>query len=174
MDQEPDDAPLDVAVRNSKLSRSARTLAIAETGMPDWAPKFLEVLSQTCIVRLSAKAAGISTFTAYNGYHDFPVLAEKWDIAIKEGRDILLAEAWKRALHGSDRMLALLLRMYYPEHFPRPVGAPGQALSQTTNNMLVLSEGTVDYDKIRRDLTKRYLPDAPATTEDGDFREITE
>lgn len=160
------DPDMPVSERNFIGRREAKALAISQTGMPDWAPTFLEMMAKTCNVRASCMAAGISSTSAYNAYQEFPVFRQEWENAKTEGRDILLQEAWRRALHGSDRLLGLLLKMYYPEYFPRN-GMKTMREPQDEDTSVISGE-RIDYDNIRERIAKRYLPPPETRSEEGD------
>lgn len=160
------DPDMPVNSRNFLGVREARELAIAETGMPDWAPKFLAILSQTCNVRAACSAAGIAGPTAYRTFEAFPIFREAWQDALREGRDILLQEAWTRALRGSDKMLAMLIRMYFPEYFPR--GGIQALETPKEQDDSIISGERIDYDNIRSRISKRYLQEVIVPAEERD------
>lgn len=105
----------------------------------NWRARFLEVLASTSNVTASAQAAGVDRTTAYKARKAKGRTAERfreaWDEAMDAAKDRLLAEAWRRAVSGterpvfqggkhvgsvkeySDRLLETLLRAHMPEMF---------------------------------------------------------
>jgi hypothetical protein len=81
---------------------------------PDWAPRFIESLRATGIVRLSASSAGVDRDTAYKRRGRDPQFAAAWAQAREDATDVLEAEARRRALSTSDGLLMFLLRANRP------------------------------------------------------------
>lgn len=84
---------------------------------PDWAPRFLELFRATGNVRLAADGAGIDRTTVYARADRDPAFDAAWRSAADDATDLLLAEARRRGLAGSDALLALLLRALRPDLF---------------------------------------------------------
>lgn len=79
--------------------------------------RFLELLRQTCNVRLSADGAGIDRDTAYRRRQSDGLFAAAWARAEADAVDVLEAEARRRALTMSDNLLIFLLKAHRPERF---------------------------------------------------------
>jgi len=97
--------------------------------------QFIEVLRRSANVSCAARAIGIGRATAYRWRDDSPEFAELWEEAIHEAVDNLEAEAWRRAIEGtnkpvyhggqlvghiphySDTLLIFLLKGHRPERF---------------------------------------------------------
>ncbi len=79
-----------------------------------WHARFLEVMGNTCNVTLSAKAANISRFTAYDHYKTDKDFAAQWDDAKEAAVEVLEAEAWARARKQSDTLIIFLLKAHKP------------------------------------------------------------
>ena len=84
---------------------------------PDWAPRFLETVRATGNVRLAADSVGIHRTTPYARAERDPEFAAAWAAANEAAVDVLEAEARRRALSGSDSLLAFLLRAHRPERY---------------------------------------------------------
>lgn len=63
---------------------------------------FLDELRETANVTLAARAAGISSGTAYKHRQTDVLFAERWDEAINEAVDMLEHEAHRRAFKGVE------------------------------------------------------------------------
>lgn len=69
-----------------------------------WVPVFLLTMRETCNVRASCEAAGVSSQHA-NQYKDLhPEFAEMWENARQDAIDALEHSSWQRALHGVDKL----------------------------------------------------------------------
>lgn len=76
--------------------------------------RFLEVLEETCSVKHSAEACGISRNLAYIHRKQDVEFAREWDGAVERALDDLLGEAHRRAtVEKSDRLLEVLLKFRY-------------------------------------------------------------
>ncbi|GAB2491252.1 hypothetical protein [Arenimonas alkanexedens] len=76
--------------------------------------RFLEVLEETCSVKHSAEACGISRNLAYIHRKQDLEFAKDWDSAVERALDDLLGEAHRRAtIEKSDRLLEVLLKFRY-------------------------------------------------------------
>jgi hypothetical protein len=84
---------------------------------PDWTDRFLETIRSTGNVRLAADAAGIDRTTPYARAKRDATFAAAWAAANEDAVDILEAEARRRALSGSDALLAFLLRAHRPDRY---------------------------------------------------------
>lgn len=96
---------------------------------------FLEVLAETANVTRAAKAAGVTTWTAYEARKQDAAFADQWHEAVEEACDLMEAEALRRAVDGvakpvfyqgkqcgeiqeySDTLLIFLLKAHRPEKF---------------------------------------------------------
>lgn len=97
--------------------------------------KFIEVLRHSCNVSEASRTAGIERNTAYRWRDADPAFAALWAEAEEYAADRLEAEAWRRAVDGtdkpvihqgvitdtykeySDRMLEILLKGHRPERY---------------------------------------------------------
>ena len=130
---------------------SASTLVYDPTPAPEWPPlptwraAFLGALALNGNVSDAARAAGIARDTAYKTRARNPGFAQDWRTAEQIASDVLLREAWRRAVEGgrqykfhpktgaplrhpetgepyyelvySDALLALLLKARLPGQF---------------------------------------------------------
>jgi hypothetical protein len=71
--------------------------------------------AETGDVRASSKAARISVATHYRMLREVDSYCEAFETARALAIDELEAEAFRRALDGSDELLAFLLRAWLPE-----------------------------------------------------------
>ena len=79
-----------------------------------WQKAFFAALEITGSVTASAKAAGVSTVTAYAHKRADPVFAKQWEEAQERSADELEDEARRRAKAGSDVLLMFLLKGLRP------------------------------------------------------------
>jgi hypothetical protein len=77
--------------------------------------KFMANYGETGDVRAAAKAATISVATHYRMLREVDSYCEAFEVARALAIDELEAEAFRRALNGSDELLAFLLRAWLPE-----------------------------------------------------------
>ena len=70
--------------------------------LPEYLVEFLQVLSHTGNVSLSARRIGWSRSTIYAFAAKNPSFREAMREALTEGRELLLGEAWKRATQWSE------------------------------------------------------------------------
>ena len=100
-----------------------------------WRPLFLETLRRTGNVRLAANNADVARQAAYQARDKSPKFRADWDEALEEARELLEAEARRRAAIGveepvfykgqvvgqirkySDNLLMFLLKAHWPEKF---------------------------------------------------------
>lgn len=82
---------------------------------------FIRMLQAGCRPTEAADACGLGRTTVYRHRRTDAAFAERWNAAIHDqGRiDALIAEAKRRALRGSDRLLEFLLCNLDPEHFSK-------------------------------------------------------
>lgn len=107
-----------MAKKNGKSKDDAANAAPKkEAADTSWHDRFLELLSSSCNVTLSAKGAGIDRETARRHYKAFPDFAAKWDDAKEAAIEILEAEAWSRARKQSDVLMIFLLKAHKPERY---------------------------------------------------------
>ena len=104
-------------------------------GRRPWKPLFLDTLRGTGNVRLSASNADVARQVAYRARDSSPTFRADWDEALEEARELLEAEARRRAAIGvdepvyykgkvvgqirkySDNLLMFLLKAHWPEKF---------------------------------------------------------
>lgn len=79
--------------------------------------QFIDLLSKTCNVTLSAKGAGISRITAYEWRNTNAEFAALWNDALQQAIELLEAEAWQRARKQSDTLMIFLLKAHKPEKY---------------------------------------------------------
>ena len=85
-----------------------------------WIEPFLERLRDTCNVRASCEAAGVSRKVAYIHKGRDADFARVWDEAIDDGVDVLEFVARQRAIRAdgpSDLLLIFLLKAHRPEKY---------------------------------------------------------
>ncbi len=98
---------------------------------------FVRLIGEGCTVALAANGAGVDRSDAYKRRKVNQEFADAWDAACKARRDKLIAEAERRALAGSDKLLIFLLCNYHPEQFRQPTqrvdlaNAPGEKFEIT-------------------------------------------
>jgi len=118
--------------------------------------QFLEALRQNGNVSLSARMIGWSRSTVYAFAGKNPSFREAMREALTEGRELLVGEAWKRAvtwaeytdtkktLHvapPSDRLLAILVAGYFQEFKPgRGDDVPADTLLPETADLTQLDD----------------------------------
>ena len=104
-------------------------------GRRSWKPLFLDTLRGTGNVRLAASNAGVARQVVYRARDSSATFRVDWDEAIEEARELLEAEARRRAAVGidepvfykgevvghirkySDNLLMFLLKAHWPEKF---------------------------------------------------------
>jgi hypothetical protein len=80
----------------------------------DWQGRFFEALRNGGNVRAACLAAGVGRTIVYRHRAQSAAFRGRWDEALEEATDVLEAEARRRALAGSDALLALLLKAHRP------------------------------------------------------------
>ena len=134
----------------------ARALPGNRSVLPLHLVQFLEALRHNGNVSLSARIIGWSRSTVYNFAAKNPSFREAMREALTEGRELLVGEAWKRAvtwaeyhdskktLHvqpPSDRLLAILVAGYFQEFKPgRGDDVPADALLPETADLTQLDD----------------------------------
>lgn len=107
-------------------------------GWPRWAKVFLETLEASGgIVTTACQAAKIGRTTAYAYRKTDPEFAQAWEESVYAGSDVLISEAYRRAVLGipkpiyskgeyvgdelvySDQLLIMLLKAARPEYRDR-------------------------------------------------------
>ena len=104
-------------------------------GRSSWKPLFLDTLRGTGNVRLSASNADVARQVAYRARDSSATFRAAWDEALEEARELLEAEARRRASVGveepvfykgeivghirkySDNLLMFLLKAHWPDKF---------------------------------------------------------
>jgi hypothetical protein len=79
--------------------------------------EFLRLLGQGCRVRDAAAAVAIHYSTLYRKRNEDPAFAKRWEDAQRVSVKHLIAEAERRAMSGSDKLLIFLLQSYDPDKF---------------------------------------------------------
>jgi hypothetical protein len=124
--------------------------------LPQYLVEFLELLRKTGNVSFSARTIGWSRSTVYAFAAKNPSFREAMKEAMSEGRELLLAEGWKRATTWSeyrdsennrhirppsDRLLAILIAGYFQEFKPgRDEDVPADALLPETADLTQLDD----------------------------------
>ena len=104
-----------VYTSNTITGRSTMALTLANTGAKRAA--FITALRNSGNVHASCRAAGIARKTAYNWRNKWASFAADWDEALEDACDILEAEARRRGMSISDRLLMFLLEAHRPGVF---------------------------------------------------------
>lgn len=81
---------------------------------PGWAKTFLDLFAQSGNVMLSARGAGVDRSTPYRFRQQDATFAEAWAEADEVSTQVLEAEARRRAMAGSDRLIVFLLKARRP------------------------------------------------------------
>jgi len=95
--------------------RSKVALTLANTDAKRAA--FIAALRNSGNVRASCLAAGIARKTAYVWKDRWATFAAEWAEALEDSCDVLEAEARRRGMSISDRLLMFLLKAHRPEVF---------------------------------------------------------
>lgn len=82
-----------------------------------WREVFLENLSYGGNVTFACRKADVTRYTAYKHRAEDPKFEQAWDDAIEDSVSLLEAEARRRALNGSDRLLEFQLKALRPEKY---------------------------------------------------------
>lgn len=69
----------------------------------DWKPAFLAALASDGSVKTASLAAGIDRQTAYNHRQKDEQFAAGWDSAVEEAVEAMEAEAFRRAVKGTEK-----------------------------------------------------------------------
>ena len=101
--------------KNTPTRRSTRSLTLANTDAKRAA--FIAALRNSGNVRASCLAAGIARKTAYVWRDRWATFAAEWAEALEDSCDVLEAEARRRGMSVSDRLLMFLLKAHRPEVF---------------------------------------------------------
>ena len=101
--------------KNTPTRRSTRSLTLANTDAKRAA--FIAALRNSGNVRASCLAAGIARKTAYVWRDRWATFADEWAEALEDSCDVLEAEARRRGMSVSDRLLMFLLKAHRPEVF---------------------------------------------------------
>lgn len=81
---------------------------------PAWAQTFLDLFAQSGNVMLSARGAGVDRTTPYRFRGEDARFAAAWEEADEASIQVLEAEARRRAMSQSDRLLVFLLKARRP------------------------------------------------------------
>lgn len=79
--------------------------------------EFFRLMGQGFTVRLAASAVALNFASLYRKRRENPAFAKRWEDSTRVRVDHLIAEAERRALKGSDKLLMFLLTNYAPEKF---------------------------------------------------------
>ena len=101
--------------KDTPTRRRTRSLTLANTAKKRVA--FIASLRNSGNVRASCHAVGISRKTAYRWKEKWATFAAEWDEALEDSCDVLEAEARRRGMSVSDRLLMFLLKAHRPEVF---------------------------------------------------------
>jgi len=128
--------------------------------LPQYLVQFLDLLRKTGNVSFSARTIGWSRSTVYNFAGKNPSFREAMREAMSEGRELLVAEGWKRATTWSeyldskngfhikppsDRLLAILIAGYFQEFKPgRDEDVPADVLLPETADLTQLDDKELD------------------------------
>lgn len=110
--------------------------------------EFLRLLSEGVKVRNAANAVAILPTVLYRKRRDNPAFAKAWDDAqrIKVGH--LIAEAERRAMTGSDKLLMFLLTNYAPDKFKKAstleISNPDGSLNMSTEQRASAINGILE------------------------------
>lgn len=141
---EPDVPPIPVLDSDAASSDPTDPTPIA---WPAWARTFLELFGQTGNVMLSARGAGVNRTTPYELRARDESFARAWADADEASIQVLEAEARRRAMATSDRLLEFLLKArrpatYRENHRVEVVGdGGGPVMTQ------VVPEGLSDHER---------------------------
>jgi len=80
-----------------------------------WQQVFLYELAQDGCVTYACQAAGISRTVAYTTRQKDEEFALAWSDAVDESYEVLVKEAHRRALSGSDLLMIFLMKGLHPE-----------------------------------------------------------
>lgn len=78
---------------------------------------FVELMASGCSFTEAAEGVGVNRVTAFRWKQEDPEFAQACRTALRIGVDVLKAEAERRALKGSDKLLMFLLERYDRETF---------------------------------------------------------
>jgi hypothetical protein len=131
--------------------------------LPTWRAAFLGALGLNGNVSSAARAAGIDRGTAYKAKARNPDFDQDWQTAEKIASDVLLREAWRRAVEGG-RQYKFNVKTGAPLLFPEGHELAGQPYYE-----MVYSDGLLTLllkarlpeqfgDKLRVDTTIRPAP----------------
>lgn len=81
---------------------------------PAWAQTFLDLFAQSGNVMLSARGAGVDRTTPYRFRNEDERFRVAWEEADEASTQVLEAEARRRAMAQSDRLLVFLLKARRP------------------------------------------------------------
>lgn len=114
---------------------------------PTWAQPFLELFAQTGNVMLSARGAGVQRQTPYQLRARDEAFAQAWADADEASTQALEAEARRRGMQSSDKLLIFLLQARRPEvyrtnHRVELTGAEGGPIRTE-----VVPEGLDDHER---------------------------
>lgn len=78
---------------------------------------FAELIATGCSFNEAAEALGVNRVTAFRWRQEDPEFAQACRDALKVSINVLKAEAERRAIRGSDKLLMFLLERYAPDQF---------------------------------------------------------
>ena len=98
------------------VPRTNRTLsARSPKQRRDWQPLFLEALQQGHTVASACRVAGVGRTTAYEARRRDEQFALAWQDLEEGAVEVLEAEAYRRAMAGSDKLMEFLLKARRPQ-----------------------------------------------------------
>ena len=101
--------------RPKKKRRTIRTPSQKGKSRQDWTVKFLQVIARQGNITKACKMVGIGRRTFYDRRDTDLSFRVQLQEAFETATDVLDAEARKRALRDSDKLLLFLLRAHRPE-----------------------------------------------------------
>lgn len=135
-----------MAKKRSTSSTQSKKTAPASTARakrvkpqtPPWVSRYLTCLRETGIAGLAARVAGVEPRVVDARLKADPAFAATCVAAIGEAVDVLEAEARRRALEGSDVLLAFLLRGALPAKYRTLDRLPPGELRSLAREMLAV------------------------------------
>ena len=96
-------------------SRTNRTLSADGKPRRNWQRAFLAALKQGHTVTSACQIAKVGRTTAYAARKREPAFPAAWQEVEQEAIEVLEAEAYRRAMAGSDKLMEFLLKARRPQ-----------------------------------------------------------
>ena len=113
--------------------------------------EFLRLLATGCTVTDAANAVALIPTSLHRHRRRDPVFAKAWEDAQRISVKQLIAEAERRAMRGSDKMLIFMLTNYAPDKFRKAstleVTNPDGSLSMSTEQRAAAIKGLLEKAK---------------------------